>query len=306
MNRKSLITALGGALALATLYYAGLRLKAEWRMLQDWHPDFRIWAVLAAAALGYALACLLLVSGWRRLLAGLGAENPAWTPVCRIYARSQLGKYLPGNIFHLLGRQALGHRYGIGQKVLAASTFYELTGLGVAAATLALPTLSWVGLHLAAFHLPPAWLGIGLTGLGLVMSAGLARRLRHTRWHWILNRGVTVAWLWAYLNYLIFFLLAGGLLVVVTLTLTPRTPDSLAVGLLPGLFAAGWLAGFVTPGAPSGIGIREGILILGLEHMAPGAPGALIALLLRGATVLGDGLFFLLFGNPWTFIKERH
>ncbi len=59
------------------------------------------------------------------------------------------------------------------------------------------------------------------------------------------------------------------------------------------LFAIAWTAGVITPGAPSGLGIREAVLVVGLSPIAPAADAVLIAGLLRLLTVSGDVLFFL-------------
>ena len=54
------------------------------------------------------------------------------------------------------------------------------------------------------------------------------------------------------------------------------------------------LAGFVTVGAPAGIGVREAAIILALSGTM-GEPTAItVALLFRVLTTLGDVLFFLL------------
>ena len=61
-----------------------------------------------------------------------------------------------------------------------------------------------------------------------------------------------------------------------------------------------WVAGFVVPGAPGGIGVREGAmaglgaLLLDLETLV------IVAVLLRLVTLLGEALLFLL-----AFAAER-
>ncbi|MEA3274753.1 MAG: hypothetical protein U9Q81_05555, partial [Pseudomonadota bacterium] len=54
------------------------------------------------------------------------------------------------------------------------------------------------------------------------------------------------------------------------------------------------LAGFVTPGAPAGLGIREAVIVLLLEQLGLGDEALQIALVFRLATVGGDLLFLLM------------
>ncbi|QSX36832.1 lysylphosphatidylglycerol synthase domain-containing protein [Shewanella sedimentimangrovi] len=73
--------------------------------------------------------------------------------------------------------------------------------------------------------------------------------------------------------------------------------------LLTGSFALAWVAGFVTPGAPAGLGIRETIMVTLLEPAyGPGAALSL-ALLLRLITSLGDALAFL--AGLWLNRRQR-
>jgi len=77
--------------------------------------------------------------------------------------------------------------------------------------------------------------------------------------------------------------LAGGLY--------PATRPDFA--LLTAAFAIAWVVGFVTPGAPAGIGVREALLMLMLGPGMGTANASLFILALRIATTLGDILCFV-------------
>ena len=64
---------------------------------------------------------------------------------------------------------------------------------------------------------------------------------------------------------------------------------------MPGLvagFALAGIVGFVTPGAPAGLGVREGVMLLLLGTQYPAAEAGAIVVGLRLATTLGDILLF--------------
>jgi len=64
--------------------------------------------------------------------------------------------------------------------------------------------------------------------------------------------------------------------------------------LIVGVFAIAWLAGFVVPGAPGGLGVREAILVAGLSPVY-GEPTALaLTVASRLCFIVGDGLAFVL------------
>ena len=288
----------GWLLVAVSLYYVATRLGSEWQSIHQWRPGGRELAILVGACFGYALACVFLGLGWQRILHGLGAPALPLYQIQVIYAQSQLGKYLPGNIIHVVGRQLLGRRQGIPHGILAASTLYEFAGLGVASLVLALPLVIDTGmLHLKNFQPWP------LVGVGVIaaISGWIVQHQIRRRWPHLLNRRVVLTWLQAWSHYLLFFLLAGALLVALSAAFSSQALEPETAIRLVTIFALSWLAGFVTPGAPSGIGIREGVIVLTLQPLLPGAPAALIALLLRLVTVSGDLLYFLLATglHPW-------
>ena len=281
----------GWLLVALSLYYVASRLQGEWQTIRHWRPGSRQMTILAAACGGYAVACVFLGLAWQRILEGLGAPTLRWRKVQSLYAQSQLGKYLPGNIFHVVGRQMLGNRAGIPHGVLAASTLYEFSALGAASLVLALPLSLDAGMPVPR-DLPPWTLGIP-AGLALLLAWVAQRQIRR-RWPRLLNRRVVLGWFQAWGFHLLFFALSGALLVALGYAFSPRALEPAIAVRLGAVFALSWLAGFVTPGAPSGVGIREGVIVLTLQPLLPTAPAALIALLLRVVTVTGDLLYFVL------------
>jgi uncharacterized membrane protein YbhN (UPF0104 family) len=59
-----------------------------------------------------------------------------------------------------------------------------------------------------------------------------------------------------------------------------------------GVFTVAWTAGFLTPGAPAGLGVREAILVLGFTPLYGEAAAIGMAGALRIVSVIGDGLSF--------------
>ena len=63
--------------------------------------------------------------------------------------------------------------------------------------------------------------------------------------------------------------------------------------LLAVAFLTAWLAGFVVPGAPGGLGVREAILVAFLSAHLPTADVLAFALASRLVTTLGEIVFAL-------------
>lgn len=237
----------------------------------------------------YAAAGLLLAGVWWHLLNRQAIAPPSFGRALAVYARTQLAKYLPGNVFHLIGRHALGSGLGLPHRVLAGALVVEIGGLGLVATALA-------GTLGAPFPLPPrlAWLVPG-TLLGLAM-AGLALGLLGLRWIHSPGNGSVRLYLAslarALLGYGGFFAILGGITALLFGgTLPPGS--QLPWTQLTGLAALAWLGGFATPGAPAGIGVRDAILLSGLGGLAPEPEATGVVVALRLVTLGGDLLFGL-------------
>jgi len=61
-----------------------------------------------------------------------------------------------------------------------------------------------------------------------------------------------------------------------------------------GVFALAWVAGFVTPGAPAGLGVRDAILMTGLTPVYGAGTALGLTVILRLVTSAGDGVAFLI------------
>ena len=237
----------------------------------------------------YGLAGFLLSTAWRQILA---IERPPGPVVGyhAVYGRTQIAKYLPGNCFHLVGRQVLGRELGHSQGALALASVLEAALLVALAASLAAPLARpWLG---GLTSLLPA---AAAAGLVLLWAGG---RLLPSRW-WPLagggGRRLPPRRLAAALAcHGAFFVIAAGLLWLLIVTLSDGergTPGPLAC---LSTLALAWTAGFVVPGSAAGLGVREAVLIVALEGALGAEASTVIALAFRLVTTAGDGMFCML------------
>jgi len=264
----------GSALALAGIAFVVVRFRQYAGEIDNalFTPRLCFW--LLGLTVMYAGVNVMLAFAWRDLLAYLGVtQSRLWA--LRIYGKSQLAKYVPGNIFHLAGRQVLGMAGGVAAWPLAKSSAWEL-GLIAAAgglyAILAAPMLvTKIPLEVAAASF-----------IMTVMVCAIMLR----RWLAPLVAGA--------FGWHICFLAVSGLIFFTLLTAMAGffPGPGLAISII-GAYVLAWLAGLVTPGAPAGVGIRE-LVLLALLGSVVEPPVLLMAVALgRVVTVSGDVLFFL-------------
>lgn len=247
---------------------------------------------LALASLGYAGCGVFLALIWWLALRAAGLGTASLTRASSAFLSSQLGKYLPGNVGHFAARHVLSRRHGASHRALVAATLLEALVLVAAAGTLAVlviqPMISG-GLEpmLEAAWLAPVSAALVL-GLGLALARGrgwLDSELGLPRL--VLELGV------AFGLALVFFLASSACFVLMSSSLVAS--DWLPI--VPWI-AAAWLLGFVVPGAPGGLGIRELVLVLGLTPLIGEAQAALDAVMFRLVTIGGDTVMSAI-GAAW-------
>ena len=241
-----------------------------WPSVKGWRPSGLDALALGAASLGYGLALLLLARAWSSLLAVVDGQAPR-SGTARAWTSTQLAKYLPGNVMHLAGRHLALRALGYGDRTLALAATAEVVVLLVGAGVV----LGFV----AACWLAP----IALVPLALALLAGHILLLR------VLGRQRAVRMTGA-IGLSIGFFVAFALVALVVLTvLTEARPLPVMTGGV-----ASWAVGFVTPGAPAGLGAREASFLWFLRGEASAGDLVLAATLVRIVTTLGDGIAFAL------------
>ena len=240
-------------------------------------------AALATSLALYLIGSILLGFAWVILVRMASADSPHARPLLLGHLRAQVAKYLPGNVFHFAYRHAAARQEGVSHASLAAALGLEAALLLAAAAVIALgvaadPRLDalvpWARHSVAfvPFLAVVAWLALSF----VAPRFGVPRAP-------ISRRAPPLAMVLA-IDF-IFFLLAGAALRVLN-----ANPEALPFGAWCGWLSLAWMVGYVTPGAPAGLGLREAVLVLGLSPALGDADALAVALLYRLVTTIADGL----------------
>jgi uncharacterized membrane protein YbhN (UPF0104 family) len=265
----------GSALAIIGIAFVVLRLRNYGADLDLSGFDSSKWSMVAGLSVIYGLSNLMLAFAWWNLLRQFGANaSPKWAT--KIFGISQLAKYVPGNIFHLAGRQTMGMAVGISGWTLAKSSIWELGLISVAGAMFGVLTLPLLIPNLSII------ISAGLFAAAVVAAVIVVRRfggvqiVRAFSWH-------------------LAFLALSGLVFTALIGLLVESTTISGVKWLAvcGAYVVAWLIGLITPGAPAGVGVRELVLLFLLKDTITEAELVLVVLLGRTVTVTGDLLAFV-------------
>jgi hypothetical protein len=265
-------------MVIAVLVGAGYSLVKQWPEVSHALgslPPHLVVLSLAAAFGGVLLAPVM----FHTVLAGLGTSVPIKNAAV-IYLVGQLGKYLPGSVWAFLVQAELGKSAGINRSrgfITSIITFGLIIVSALLMGFLAMPTI-------LAGHREYLWVFLPLP-LGLIMlhpkpltwivSLGL-RILRRPPLETPL-RGASIAK--ATGIGLLTFVLFGLHLWLLASSLGSQGLSGLAlcIGTISLAIAAGMLA-FVLP---SGIGVREVVIVAALSTVLPAGPALAVAVVSR-------------------------
>jgi hypothetical protein len=289
-RNRALVAAFYGVLVALLAYY--LR-GTDWGGIAALQPNFAY--LVAAVPLSLATRLAQPIA-WSMLIRGYGERVPPYGDVALVYAKSSLGRYVPGKLAWVGAKVLFGQRLGIGARTLALASFVEAGLQTVTALALACALLMAAGefgqinsgvrgfavatLVLCSAALVPA-----------VFNAAVARMLAILGRDIGANSQVTAAAVLQVVGlYVAVHLLGAAPLYLLLKALNP----GLEVGTIPYVTASFLLAGSLgtlAVFAPSGIGVREGLLLLLLGTVLPKEVTVVGVMFLRVWSIGMDLLF---------------
>ncbi|MDG2614622.1 UPF0104 family protein [Thermoleptolyngbya sichuanensis A183] len=278
------------------LFFLAQAVRRHWAEVAQIRIEGAGWRLLAIALLITLIAHLWTGWVWGWILGDLAQPVPAlWAT--RTYLKTNIAKYLPGNVWHLYGRVVASQKRGISLGAATLSVLLEPLLMAAAALMLGLVGIRQANWSVQALSLVIVLAGVHPRVLNPVLS--VLRRLK--------GRGKKTAdaaadladsapssapssvpseakpWqlkrypLRPLLGELLFVALRGLGFVAIALALQPVAPAQW-LPLISG-FSFAWLLGLVIPGAPGGIGVFEAtaIALLG-NQLAPAILLSVVAL----------------------------
>jgi glycosyltransferase 2 family protein len=224
--------------------------------------------------------------GWVCLFGGQGSEKA----LTEAFYTAQLGKYVPGGMWQAVGQVGLSRRGGI--SLVQATTGFAVQALTlVAAGGTVGATLALVG-----FHLPVGVRAFALLGLALVLPLrrawmtrllGPLARLAGSKGIEALPSQGAILRSYGWGIWALAWIGAAFALLACSLQVTGSP-----AALVPA-FALAWTIGFLAVPFPSGLGIREAVLISAVGSPAGAAPVIVASVVHRLITMLGELVMIL-------------
>jgi uncharacterized membrane protein YbhN (UPF0104 family) len=270
----------GSFLVVVSLVYVGLALRDH--LGNDSLAQLREFTLLQfLECIGLFVVCLLLGgAAWISIIKALG--SPASTLLLwRAFLVSVVAKHLPGNVGHFLGRAAIINEEDSSIKRVSLSFVLESAILAAVACVIAfLGKPQFVRAAFTQMIDKHAYLSLFALAVFIVGGALL---FRTALTNFPIGRILQVLPTLVLSSLLVAFGFAAlGLAAMLALGDSP-----LGYTVITSLFALSFVAGFLVPGAPGGIGVREATFVLLLPPELKGQ-GAAAIIVLRFAQIIAE------------------
>ncbi|MBR0512598.1 MAG: flippase-like domain-containing protein [Ruminococcus sp.] len=226
--------------------------------------------VVCALVLCFVIQTVIIICScypWLVFTRSLSGRKIPFSAAMPVYTQSNLYKYLPGNVFQYVGRNQLAADMEISHVDVACATVLDVLFCVFWTAVISVIMLGGRIAELLSKY-GRNLLIVGAVGIVIVIALILAVRMKFrdkfkayiSRYSKAFARENRPMLLRGVFYYLLQNAVSAAMYMGCLALIVPQA-DTGELTALTGAFLFAWIIGFVTPGAPGGIGIREGVML---------------------------------------------
>ena len=241
---KSIVYLFGKSIGVLGVLFVFYKLSTEYTLNTFLEDCYDLLVIIPVLLLLNILGVLVGIYAWHIMILNYAQKPFLYITSYYYFAKTEVAKYLPGNVFHFVGRQALASKIGITQKEMAKTSilfsFLLMTGTLFSSTIFALfstETPLYIELLMSL-----ASIIVIIVIIFLFPSFPLYRKVQ--------------------MNLILALSVAMQGLMLGTIMLYQNKEMGLGLFFLfISIYIVSWLIGFITPGASGGLGVREGAFI---------------------------------------------
>lgn len=296
---KKAIKIFGNICVLVTLFFI---IQAVMNMDFDYRSILQTKKIICIAILVivYSIALSFNVVPWKIICEFLSEKKLKIADVYAVYAKSNLYKYLPGNIFQFVGRQTLAVDYKIEHGTVAVSTIFDIIVLfftGLIISIIFLGNYAFEQLFLYGYNIISRFFIVLVVFFIILFSVVFVLRKSiikiFNKYKTIVNKKFVAKLFKCFIFYCVFFAFYSAIYLVLIHIVFDVELSLKAIFTLTGASVFSWVMGFVVFGAPGGLGIREVVMTAVSVGFLDSDTIIVSMVLLRFITILSDIFMFI-------------
>lgn len=215
----------------------------------------------------YAFAVICMSIPWNNVVYLMTGEKIAFREVAEVSTRANVMKYIPGNVFQYIGRNSLAVNKGLKHSEVAISTLLDvIINLGVVFLLTLIfsfqTIMTWLQQYIKIWHIVVAVLGVLSVAIILFLIRGKIYEKFEDSLKRIFSKHGILTVLKNIAIYSVLSMITTAIYMIVLLMLEENLYTIDIWFAMIGAILASWILGFITPGAPGGLGVREAVLIM--------------------------------------------
>ena len=300
-NIKKHVKKIGTLLSVVSiifLFYSIYKLHIDFNQIVDL-KGFLFVSIIGV--LNLTLCVYLMAYGWCKSITYLSNKQVKFKGIVKVYAKSNIGKYLPGNVMHFVERNIFAKGQGLSQIDVTTSTIVEIFCQVFVAITISIAfSRDYLFDIMRSFFSGRYLIAIGVI-IPIFICMAFIGYEKNSKIQIVVKKILRVNYIPTFLCVcllytLVLFLQGFQLLMLLNLGFGCVLPVQQSL-LVIAFFVMAWMIGFVVPGAPGGLGIRETVIVLLLSDIIGEDKVLCAALLFRLISILADVLaYFISFG----------
>ena len=295
MNRKKTVRILGNLLMVVAVAFMVYKLY-QYREAFVGAFNWKIGLVMLVSALFTAFTFVVMGVLYGSLVGRISGGKAPVGLTTAIYCKSNLYKYIPGNVLQYVGRNQIAEFTNARHDQVALASVIEMAAQAVGALLVSLflarsYVLDWFSRQNKALIFGIVALEVALVAAVLIVLSRKKKDLLDELKGFLTRRNLL--FVLGLLGFIVVTQIVNSTLFVWLIrTLVTDLPRAYWSNIA-GVYCVAWLVGFITPGAPGGMGIREALLSVLLANGV--VPEMIIAavVLNRIVTIGGDVIAFL-------------
>ncbi|MCL2248066.1 MAG: hypothetical protein FWC13_02235 [Oscillospiraceae bacterium] len=274
LDAKKAVSLAGSVLMIVALVFVAMRLidmREELDLSILTNTGVLTLLLLIVIFEGIIVICSSL--NYRKIVIEVSGVNVLKRVGVKVYNNANIYKYIPGGVMLVLGRNQIAvETEGMSHAKVAISTLVEGILWAISALILsAIFSFEFLVIYIRQLEFEYIWLVLG----GIILAASFVLYILYRFRHKILKSAfnidsksdekpanIKITKLLKRIPIMIAIVSLWGFSFTATMAILGQPMTLYLVVTLTGLYILSWLIGFLTPGAPSGLGIREVLLLM--------------------------------------------
>jgi glycosyltransferase 2 family protein len=288
-NLKSLSKTILGAAAIIFMFYY---LSQNWNQLQNYHWHFNFWLLLLSMVLLW-IALLSTVFIYQLIFSELAGAHLNFLQTFRIINITNIGRYLPGKLWSVVGLIFYTSEYGISKK---QTTLAVITNEVAGKASGLILGICYFFFSDSLKGYLPAMI-ILLAGCMVVIHPWVLDKIINTGLRILKKETIEIEFgYWSILKFVLIFIISWLLhsLAFYVLVNSMAPIGSVSLFKFATILPLCWVIGYIILLAPGGLGVREAMLVVMLGEFLPKEVALAIALIQRVWFTVVEGINVLM------------